>query len=101
MRDDKYDVYRRNDEPTVFEKAYFGLTKVGSFFKTKVSNIVDYVYSDANRPRSSRSRTNRAGDFKSDLPLYSARSSSKGRNKRQHYSSDSFGSAREDLESSK
>ncbi len=39
----------------MFEKAYDGLSKFGSFFKTMTTKVVDYVYSETPRI-SSRSR---------------------------------------------
>jgi len=43
------------EKPSVFEKAYDGLSKVGSFFKTMTTKVVDYVYAETPRA-SSRSR---------------------------------------------
>lgn len=43
------------EEPTVFEKAYDNLSKVGTFFSGLTSRVVDYVYAETPRA-SSRSR---------------------------------------------
>lgn len=78
----------------MFEKAYFGLTKVGSFFKNQVSSIVDYVYSDAKRPSRSRSRKMVLNTDDDGLPM------PRGMSARNNYEdSDNFNSARDDFES--
>jgi hypothetical protein len=55
---------REVEQPTYFEKAYDGLSRLGTFFGSVKSKVVDYVYNETPRVQS-RSR-NRISPFADD-----------------------------------